>query len=62
MNKLVKYIFYAAIGTGIAVGTGCSSKEPERLRLKGIESRIVGIEPIYDKPRENDNRTEDYKK
>ena len=75
MNKLIKYAMYAIIGT--AIGAGCSPREAKSQSLNGIESKIIGIkpiydeptikvigiEPIYDEPREKDNnKTEDYKR
>jgi hypothetical protein len=72
MNNLTKYVAYVAIGTGIAMGAGCSSREPEvlpKIKITGIEPvydgptiEVIGIEPVYDEPKQKDNKTEDYKR
>ncbi len=60
MNKLIKYVFYVALGA--AIGEGCYSREAKSQSMNGIESKIIGIEPIYDEPKEKDNKTERYKR
>ena len=59
----MNYVFYVALGTAtvIGAGAGCSDRSHPK-SLNGIESRIDGIDSIDDKPKDNADKTEDYKR
>jgi hypothetical protein len=50
MNNLTRYILYITTAAAMTTCMGCPERE-KSTSLNGIESKIIGIEPIYDRPK-----------